>query len=537
MKRAVRGLLAAVGLAAVMGLAALGAAPAQAQAVPAKTRVYVVVIDGLRPDEVASMPFLASLASTGSYYTQGRGVMVAETIPNHVAMVTGVYPDRNGIVANSFPDTATGKVREAGDPALLTADSMFTLVEKQCPQLTTAAVTSKDYLYTIMNHDRTGDGKVDADINFNNTKDPTFIPGLGLTPDERTIVEATQVARSADPDFLFVNLGSVDRVGHVDPLGGTFTLTGTEPPFRAAQRTLTDAYLRVFVETLKAAGTWNSTALLVTADHSMDWSLPGSSVTLTPAFQADPLLKDQVLTAQNGGAGLYSLKDRGSPQAAARLAKMRQIAVATAGVDEALYREPNALDGGTANSVGAVHPDWHQTGVNSGDLLVTVKDSRRISEPTAVTSNPIPGNHGMASTLRVPIIVNGGLGVVPRTVVGDPSPFVRAADQAENVDMAPTAAWLLGVAPPTGGFDGRPLTEAFRAQPAPACVSPVGLGALASPSPGVSPAVDPGGGDPSSAAGLRSGRSLAVTGLEWGVPALGGLLLAAAGLVRRHRAR
>jgi len=239
MKRAVRGLLAAVGLAAVMGLAALGAAPAQAQAVPAKTRVYVVVIDGLRPDEVASMPFLASLASTGSYYTQGRGVMVAETIPNHVAMVTGVYPDRNGIVANSFPDTATGKVREAGDPALLTADSMFTLVEKQCPQLTTAAVTSKDYLYTIMNHDRTGDGKVDADINFNNTKDPTFIPGLGLTPDERTIVEATQVARSADPDFLFVNLGSVDRVGHVDPLGGTFTLTGTEPPFRAAQRTLT----------------------------------------------------------------------------------------------------------------------------------------------------------------------------------------------------------------------------------------------------------------------------------------------------------
>ena len=460
-----------VGTAAACALVAVqpGAQPASATT-PPKTRVYVVVVDGLRPDEVALMPFLSSLAKTGTYYRESRSVMVAETIPNHVAMVTGAYPDRNGIVANDYPHVPSRTVRGNEDPKLLRTDSLFTLVQRQCPRLTASAVTSKDYLFKVMNHDRTGDGKVDADSNFKNLDDPTFIPGFGLTPDERTLAEATRVSRELDPDFLFINLGSVDRVGHVDESGGSTSPlpTGSRPAARDVQRTNTDNYLRTFVEQLKAAGKWSSTALMVTADHSMNWSLPTSTVSLTPAFQADPLLKDQLVIAQNGGAALYSLKDRSAPKAQARLKRMRTIAVATDGVDEALYRRPNPLDGDRAHWVGRVHPDWHQTSDRSGDLLVTADDGRRMTEPTS-TSNPLPGNHGMPSTLRVPLVVSGGIGVVQRTVTGSSDPDVRAAGQSENVDIAPTAAWLLGVQPPRNGFDGRPLKEAFRTRPAATC--------------------------------------------------------------------
>ncbi|HWH29675.1 MAG TPA: alkaline phosphatase family protein, partial [Mycobacteriales bacterium] len=458
-RRRLRALVPALGL---VGLAAFVPLPASAQDAAAdRTRVYVVVVDGLNIEEVdgtppagATMPFLASLAAAGTYYTEARSVMIAETTPNHVAMVTGVYPDKNGIVGNDYPDVETGEAAENGQPELLEADSLFTLVERQCPQLETAAVTSKDYLYFVMDHDRTGDGEVDADYNFANVDDPTFIPVAGLTPDERTIAEALRVVDERDPDFLFVNLGAVDRVGHGDVVGGATTPTGSRPVARDVQRTNTDTYLRTFVEVLKQTGRWENSALIVTADHSMDWSLPTSTVSLFGQFQADPLLEDQVVFAQNGGAALYSLLDRNSPQAAARLARMREIAIATDGVDEALYRLPNPLDGGTEHWVGAVRPDWHQTHPRSGDLIVTAEDGRRMTEPQ-VFSNPIPGNHGMASTTRIPFVVSGGLPVVQQRVTGSDDPEVRAADQAENVDVAPTVAWLMGIAPPPGGFDGR----------------------------------------------------------------------------------
>jgi ectonucleotide pyrophosphatase/phosphodiesterase family member 5 len=531
-----RAVLPAVGL---VGVAALAPLPATAQDIE-KLRVYVVVIDGLNTEEVPLMPFLSSLAAEGTHYPEARSVMIAETTPNHVAMVTGVYPDRNGIVANAFPDTETGEAEASnGQPEQLEADSLFTLVERQCPDLFTAAVTSKNYLYTVMNHDRTGDGQVDADYNFANLDDPTYIPSpAGLTPDERTLEVAREVVRRDDPDFLFVNLGAVDRSGHADPLGNDVLPTGGRPAFRDTLRTITDTNLRLFVEELKLQGTWDSTALLVAVDHSMDWSLPLDTVSLSGAFEADPLLAGEVLAAQNGGAGLYSLRDRGAAQADERLARMREIAVGTDGVDEALYREPNPLDGGEEHWVGAVHPDWHQTSPRSGDLLVTVEDGRRVTEPSA-TSNPIPGNHGMPSTLRIPMVVAGGadLGVVQQRIDASADPFVREAQSAENIDVAPTVAWLMGLQPPDGGFDGRPLTEAFAAQPAGVCAAGAGGGGAGggAPPPSGEPSAAPSGAPPAAAPGTAGSR-LPATGPLVLVPAAG-LLLAGLGLGAAAAAR
>jgi hypothetical protein len=449
--------------------------------------------------------------------------------------VTGNYPDRTGIVGNNWPEPETGEVVGASFPEQLQSKTLFTLIDEQCPELTTASVTSKDDLFTIFQGDRNGDGQTDVDVNFANLDDPTFIPGLGLTPDIRTAAEARRVSTELDPDFMFVNLGLVDRIGHVDAIGGATTPTGSRPLARDVQRTETDLQLRLIVEQLQAEGKWDSTAFIVTADHSMDWSLPTSTVSLFPQFEDDPLLAGKVFVAQNGGAALYSLLDRADPQADELLARMREIAVATEGVDEALFREPNPLAGGEEFFVGRVHPDWHRTHPRSGDLLVTVNDGLRLTEPGPF-SNPIPGNHGMASTLRIPTLVSGGLDVVQRTVAPTTDdPFVRSPDQAENVDVAPTAAWLLGVDPPAGGFDGRALEEAFGSRPEPSCVT----AAAAAPGTQV-PA--PQGGSPSAAtappaeAAPASSRRLPATGAAWLLPAAGAMLLAGGVALRRRRA-
>lgn len=299
------------------------------------------------------------------------------------------------------------------------------------------------------------------------------IPGSDAAPDVEVGAEALRLSRDLDPDFLFVNLGDVDRVGHVDVSGGLLDAVapdGTQPLVQAAALASADLQLRLVVEELRASGRWASTVFLVTADHSMDWSFVDRQLDLAPAFEADELLAGEVVTAVNGGACLYALRAPDEPQADERLRRMREIALATDGVERALYLRPNPLDGGDAHTVQRTHPDWGLGGDYTGDLIVTVQQGYRIGHG-GPASNPIPGNHGHEVTLRIPMIVSGGWdGLVTQQVVAPEGPTAltdRPANQGENIDVAPTVAWLLGLNPPPGGFDGRVLTEAFSRRPSP----------------------------------------------------------------------
>jgi predicted AlkP superfamily pyrophosphatase or phosphodiesterase len=68
--------------------------------------VLLISIDGFRHDynQLYSPPFLSQLEKSGST-TQGfRPVYPTNTFPNHYSIVTGLYPDNHGIIANSFFD-------------------------------------------------------------------------------------------------------------------------------------------------------------------------------------------------------------------------------------------------------------------------------------------------------------------------------------------------------------------------------------------------------------------------------------------------
>jgi hypothetical protein len=452
---------AASGLALAWTAGGVWARPAAAADGP--VRVYQIVVDGLRPDEVDRMPTLAQLAAEGTYYPQARAHMVAETTTNHLSMLTGMYPDRHGMPGNSVPRLAP---RVSDDRRYVKADSILTIARRQAPELRTATIGSKTYVAELAKHDRTGDGEQDA----SRTNTPvTAVPVVDAALDEETGTEAWLISRELDPDLLFLNLGMVDRAGHVDETGGVIERF---PALRQAALQSADLQLRRLVDELQSSGRWERTVFMVTADHSMDWSRRDHALNLAPAFEADELLAGEVVAADNGGACLYALRCPEDPRAPDRLARMRELALATDGVDEALYLHPNAADGGDTHWLGKVHPTW-RLGELGGDLLVTVAPGWRIGHSTsmpAMFANPIPGNHGHPVTLPIPFVIAGGYPGIVQQVVEAPGEVADDAEHpalARNIDLAPTAAWLLGLQPPPGGFDGRVLSEAFRSRPSP----------------------------------------------------------------------
>lgn len=391
--------------------------------------VYVLVVDGLRTDEITPilMPNLSALRDTGTSFLSAQCQHVAETLPNHVAMVTGVTGARNGVPANKIYDRAEGVVRDVDRPADIRAETLFETLGG-C-ELSTAAVMSKEYLFTI----------------FEGMADHEWHPGPQIpvsdhAPDNFTMDATLEILRDHDPRFMFVNLGDVDRSGHADPSGATLL-----PAFRTAVLAHTDLQIGRFVEALQAIpGRWASSVVMVVADHSMDWSLPHRVVNLKAAFDADPEVRGTYVLAQNGGADLVYYTDDDPGKRDHVLEKMRAIALAHEGVLS--VHAPGELALGDAD--------------RAGDLVVFVKPGWRITDPS-LHSNPIPGNHGHPVTVPIPFVVTGGAPEVKRSWV--------EAEVARNMDVAPTVTWLFGAPEPAAGFEGTARIEAFAGRPAPSC--------------------------------------------------------------------
>lgn len=392
-------------------LAALGAAPASAAAA-AKKRAYVVVLDGCRPEEIGggSMPYVASLRAAGTHYPRATSNPVMETIPNHCMMMTGVRPSRSGVPANTFFDRAAGAVRTMDQPADLRATTV--IEQLNAAGRKTGTVLSKEYLYGIFG--------TRASYQW---KPGPIIPVSGHAPDVATIDAAITMVDSFDPDFMFVNLGDIDRFGHVDITGTTLH----------AARTLalldTDAQVKRFITHLQDTGRWADSLVLFIADHSMDWSLPTQLISLQGKLDADPLLKGNVQIAGNGGADLLYWTGAAGDRTTA-IAKMRAIALAQPGVLEA-----HDVAGTPSLKLGA----------EAGDVLVWCKAGWRFSDPN-VLSNPIPGNHGHPATYPIPFFLSGGSPMVPKATT--------RSTLVSTIDVAPTVAKFFGVASPTGGWDG-----------------------------------------------------------------------------------
>ena len=398
-------------VAGVSGAAlAFSSAPGAAHAATTTKRAYVIVVDGCRPGEIDEMSNLQALRDGGTWYPAARSLPVMETIPNHVMMMTGCRPSLNGVPANSIYDRTEAAVRDCSRPTDIT---VTTIIEQlNASGRTTGTVLSKEYLYSVF-----GDRATHRWEPF------PLLPVTAHAPDAATMEAALTMIDEFDPAMMFVNLGDVDRVGHADLTGTTLKAA------RTAALASTNVQVGRFVDKLKSNGTWSSSMVIVLADHSMDWSLPEQTVSLTSAFNADATLKGSFQIAQNGGADLVYWTGPASGRTAA-LTKMRSLALATTGVFQA-----HQID----------QTPTLRLGPKAGDLLVYCKAGWRFSDP-GPQSNPIPGNHGHPATEPIPFFVTGGSPAVKKGIA-------RSA-RAHTMDVAPTLGAYFGIKPPQTGWEG-----------------------------------------------------------------------------------
>ena len=490
---------------------AVTAAPASAQAPtdPGGPLVYTFVLDGLDGDRVDAgrAPFIAKLLAGGegarsTYFRESRSIMVAETNPNHTAMVTGAYAERSGIPGNSFAvyNASDGSTCPAGptneaqapittdgtSPECLQAETIFEATRRQpgAQRNVTAGIFGKPKLASLFGGKKVDPARYDADYLWTPCASPSDdkpyckqVPNRGF--DEYSVLDSTvmdEVLRTVRegvagdgktftgggrrPNQTFVNFPGIDSSGHA---------TGAGPEYDGAIGRA-DQQIERFVAEQKRLGLWGRTVIVLLSDHSMDTTPEKSS--LTQRFNQAGIASSSYKIVQNGSAALVYLTDRTAAGRFTLLAKMR--AAATDGANpltpllgppavEALYREPNPADGGAADTVAQRHPAWRLTGPRAGDLVVTARSSAAFSEPV----NPLAGNHGGPQTRDNLLAVVGGSDLVnQRAIESAQDPLYddteRNPTQAENVDVAPTIMRLLGLAPPAQS-QGRVLTEALRA--------------------------------------------------------------------------
>lgn len=462
-----------------------------------RLRVIVLVVDGLQPESVTPTltPTLWSLIHTGQarQYTRAEGVMVSETNPNHTAMITGAYGDANGIVANFFHDHRTQTRTPLDRPSLILVETLFDAIERQAPKLRTASVMGKEKLRLLFDctRDATGGCGASSDnpegINVTHVR-PDFVGGAstqfdpdrleddavaepvtgsGYSIDNEVIDIVAQLMAGGDPpDFTFVNLGGVDGFQH---------LFGARSPQGLAAVINADFAIGRLVDTLRSHDRWDDTALFVLADHSFqDTGDPVGTTTvqignpltphLTGGFISLPELLGSCTSGTSftmmsfGGSASVAITDAGydpfagTPLTEAQrqcLGQLRARALAHPGVAEALYRRP--VDG-SSGLLAREHPEWHLNSPRLGELFLVAEDHASFLHSSTHTNAVVTGHHGSATTTAVPFIVASGS---TRLATGTDNTHA-----AHSIDIAPTAAALLGIDPPAAS-QGRVLAEAF----------------------------------------------------------------------------
>jgi hypothetical protein len=498
---------------------------------PAKPLVYVFSLDaqdGDRAIDAGEAPFLSRLirgqeGGRATYYRESRGIMVAETNPNHVAMVTGAYGKDSGISGNTFgvygaqakrdcpgdggstdptpedqqPGGGAVQVTSGEAATCLRAETFFAALKRLAPDVVTAGIFGKPKLARIFETKRIDPQAFDADHLYApcERSGPTRRTARTTrsTPSalhrRRFVMDEVRAhgrrgrqgrrARCDGPHLTFANFPDIDQCRPRDRgAGGLHDARSESPTCRCSASS----------RTRRRRGLWGrGRSSSFTSDHSMTprCRRPGNAI--ESAFGATPTRSRSCSTA----ASTWST----SRTATARTATPAQ-APAEQGAHQRRGRRgalPPAEPGRRRRSLHARRraPGLEHRRERTGDLFVTSKPEQAFGDGVPSGINPLNGNHGAPQTRdNTFAIVSGGGQVKQQAIDGTQAPrfddTLQNPQQAEQVDIAPTVMALFGRRPPADNA-GRVLTEAFAAGALPAIVDPPGSGATGAPGAGAAP--------------------------------------------------
>ncbi|HET6545678.1 MAG TPA: ectonucleotide pyrophosphatase/phosphodiesterase [Rhodanobacteraceae bacterium] len=245
----------------------LGVCAIHAMAGPSRARAHapliLVSIDGFRADYLdrGITPTLAMLARDGVRAAALRPVFPSLTFPAHYAIVTGLYPDHNGIVNNRMIDPATGKRfsytdrTTTTDPSWWGGEPIWVSVEKHGLHSATMFWPGSGVAIEGIrpSHWRKFDGRITATQRVDQ-----ILAWLALPADRR-------------PVFLTLYFGTVDHAGHRHGPDSV--------EVDAALRTV-DAALGRLVSGLRRRGLYARSNLVIVSDHGMTATGPDRVIVL-----------------------------------------------------------------------------------------------------------------------------------------------------------------------------------------------------------------------------------------------------------------
>jgi predicted AlkP superfamily pyrophosphatase or phosphodiesterase len=428
--------------------------------------VIVVCIDGLAAylldDPKAPLPTIRRLAADGSVAEGGMTVSnPSVTWPNHTSMITGVRPEKHGVLANGVlvrgatgsPVTIDGK-RDQHE--LIRVPTIIDIAHA-------AGLTTAEINWPCMR------GSKSLDDSFSDVPDAVTHMTPRLRSEliaKRLLKDETQASFNANsaagrdliwteaachvicerkPNLMFVHLLNVD---------GTHHLLGPQTAAGYTANAYADMCLARIVAAVDDAGIRDQTTLIIVSDHGFITTpkairpnvLLRSAGALTVA--AGKLADARVHVISEGGIGLVYCTDPGQAPADRELVK--KLFTGQEGVEEVLLPEE-------FSKLGMPHPREYG---QAPDAILVAKDGYAVSNSVEgdsfVTTNTEGktslGSHGFLSKL----------GKMNATCVlsGNGIRKGEKLQQVENIDLAPTIAALLDLKDLPA--DGKPLAAALK---------------------------------------------------------------------------
>lgn len=240
------------------------------QDVPGNQKVLLISIDGFMPEyyQKFDTPSLDRLASTGVLADYMIPVFPTKTFPNHYTIVTGLYTENTGVIANNMYD-----------PVM---DARFSLGNRD-------AVSNGDWyggepIWVTAENQNVRTATMfwpgsEAEINgVRPTKWMPYDDDMPYKARVDSVVSWLQVEDETEPAFLTTYFSKVDSYGH---------RYGTESDSVRAAVQEVDGLIGYLLDEIERTGTGEDLNILITSDHGMADLSPDRVILLDDIINMD----------------------------------------------------------------------------------------------------------------------------------------------------------------------------------------------------------------------------------------------------------
>lgn len=444
-------------------------------------RVVVIIWDGMRPDFVSEQntPALWKLAQTGVTFRDHHSVYPSATIVNGTAIVTGDYPNHDGILANYLYradiddrksiDVENGRAVAKGDEVsngkYIAAPTIPELLHERGENTAIATAKTVGLLFDRHSNGRYGQHIFAGESRGENMLAP-IAKSLGAFPPASQPAERDSWTTRALTDFMWRDGIPKFSLLWLSEPDDTEHHTAPGDPAALAAIKSSDQNLARVLEALDKKNARSTTDIFVVSDHGFS--------TIARSINVPKILRDagfdavtefasepkpgQIMLAGNGGSVLFYVigHDRAVTRTLVEFLQQTDFAgviFTREQIDGTFTLDQAKIDPPSLGSGAAGNP-------NAADVVMAFRwaaDKNRFGVPGMIDADWQRGaGKGTHATLSRFDMHNMLIAAGPDFQNG-----LTSDAPSGNVDLAPTIVAALGIKSP-GAMDGRILSEAMK---------------------------------------------------------------------------